>query len=330
MSTTTTTSSSSSGFMLPGASRGTATTGAGVTTDRADLERDMWDLVWPAVTQVLPKVFDLFRSEAGASSQDGRAIQGAAERDFAQFMGCVQPVLSALIPLLVDLSRDDADKRASRGEPVEPDSQAVDRFWGALLSAAIPFVVEHLPDAIDAVSGVFRGDSADAAKKSISLADREVSARFLGPLLGICIPALSGVIPEIFKLVSGQGRGSRDVPVSWNDFTTTHRFWDNDVISLGSATDTGDASTVVIRLRLAAHKTWWKGIQAMDDNGTVISEIGVQDNSKVAAMTVSASALRYLSFGKAKLFGIHTWMYRLPTQGLGFAGKDLTFNWDAD
>ncbi|MDQ1060411.1 hypothetical protein QFZ23_004312 [Arthrobacter globiformis] len=325
--TTTTTSS----FALPGATREGPVT---VSPDSAELERGLWDALWPAVTQTLPVVFDLFRSQATSADSDGsRDSRVAAERDIAQFMTCLQPIMNALIPSLVDIFRDEAGQRASRGEPAEPDSEAIERFWPALLSAAIPIVVDNLPAAIKTVSGFFRGPGMNGdgkeATADVFIADQEVSARFLGPLLQVLVPALSGTLPEIFKLVSGGGR-SRDMTLSWNDFTSTHRLFDNDVVEVKDAKDLGDPRSLKVTLELASHKSWWKGIQALDDNGDVIAEIGVDGRAPVSEMTVSADAIRYLVFGKAKMFGVHTWMYRLATAGLGLEGKQITFGWLAD
>lgn len=326
------TATTTSAFVLPGATRTGPGTGTASRATAAELERGVWDVFWPAVTETLPLVFDLFRSQAAAVDSHDSRSPVAAERDIAEFMACLQPVVKALIPNLIDIFRDEASSRASRGEPAEPDNEAIERFWPALLSAAIPLIVDNLPGAIKTISGLFRGPEMSGNGKTpadVYVVDKEVSARFLGPLLQVLVPALSTTLPDIFKLVLGLGR-SRDITASWTDFTTTHRFWDGDILELRNSSDIGDPNSIKISLELAAHKSWWKGIQALDDNGDVIAEIGVDGRAPFNEMTVSATSTRYLVFGKAKLFGVHTWMYRLATENLHFEGKQLNFAWEAD
>jgi len=112
------------------------------------------------------------------------------------------------------------------------------------------------------------------------------------------------------------------------------RFWDNDFIRVVGQEDLGNQSTVGLVLELAPHLSWAKEIQVRDDNGALITRLQVQDATKVAEATVAADQILTngsLLFAKAKLFGIMTGMYVLPTAGVTqLQGKRTHFRWMAD
>lgn len=124
----------------------------------------------------------------------------------------------------------------------------------------------------------------------------------------------------------------REIPLNWDDLTRSNRLRDGDVIETAVEV-TGDESKVVIVLRLADYKDWWKGVEVCADDDSRIALLEVEKNGRgpvsVAVDVVNIRTGGRLYFWKAKAFGVHTRMYLLP--GLASqAGKQITFTWVAD
>ena len=167
------------------------------------------------------------------------------------------------------------------------------------------------------------------------LVDAEMTQRFVLPSIQSIMTGVQQVLPQLFTLLTESRSMPRDTGITWQDLQSTKRLWDNDNIAVQDLTPIDNPDEIEIVLELAPHKTWWKGVQLQDDNGGFITEIGVQDRNKVASVRIRADQLLdpggYLVFMKAKLFGVHTGMYRLGTGGLEqLRGKRVHFFWYAD
>ena len=332
----------------PGASRSApqadaapAQNGQQQVTVEEPLERffpGCFEILMPAISAALPHVINAFREQTRA--QDGSVLetQEAMERSLTELFTMLTPVLNQVLPVLIEQIRDAGSARAAAGETVL-DDETLERFLPQLLGAILPPLVSSLPPALQGVGGLLGGlfgGGREADSPVPRVVDAEVSARFLGPLLQAIVPAVTANLPQLFALITGQrGVTTRDTGVSWHDFLETNRLWDNDNIAVWTE-PIDDANAVEIALQLAPHKSWWKGIEIQDDNGSTITEIGVQDSEKYASVRVDARSILdpggYLVFKKAKLFGVHTGMYRLATGGLSeeLKGKKATFYWYAD
>lgn len=314
--------------------------------DLAPLLAGFQTIFGQAVNAALPHIFNLFRAEAQARNGT-RTSEADVDRSLTDFLSLLQPVVSQLVPFLVEQVTAEQRARSSRGMPETLDREAQDRFWGALVSAAVPLIVNNLPGIVNEVGnsfspggmfgGLFGGRAYPQAVPSeeiaLPVADREMVARFWGPLLNVVGTALSACLPELFNVVQGRGV-SRDHTITWDDLTVRNRLWDNDVIVVVGIGEAADPNTIELVLELAWPKTWWKAIQVQDDNGSFITEVAVQDNARISETTVPADFILrggYLLFMKAKMFGIHTGMYRMSTGGMDeLRGRRVHFLWAAD
>jgi hypothetical protein len=288
-----------------------------------------FEILLPAASAVVPEVVKMFQSREAQSDDP----DGAYERDLSQILATLGPVLTQVVPLLIDEISTVAQQRSRDGADPTLDDEALERFFPALLGTLIPPLVSTLPGAIQKISGLF-GAGRDGQVPLPRVVDSEVTTRFLGPIFQVLAPTLASTLPSLFSLVTGAAK--RDIGVSWLDFTETNRLSDNDNVALINNEPIGDPNMTEVVLELAPHKTWWKGIQVQDGTGAYVDEIGVQDNNKVASLTVASQILvdpgGYLLFMKAKAFGVHTGMYRLNCGGLGeqLRGRRAHFYWYAD
>jgi hypothetical protein len=296
-----------------------------------------FEILLPAITTVIPQIFEAIRAENRARPESARQPDEVIDRSLGELLALIGPLLSQILPVMIERIDETGREREASGEEYL-DDEALERFLPALLGAMLPTLITALPPALQGVSGMLGGlfgGGRDVESPPPRVADSEVSARFLGPILQAVVPAVVANLPQLFELITGQGsRASRDVGVSWQDFTETNRLWDNDTVSVWQD-PIDDQDAVEIALQLAPHKSWWKGIQIQDDNGSFVAEVGVEGNRKYASTRVDARTLLdpggYLLFMKAKLFGIHTGMYRLATGGLDeLRGQRSTFYWYAD
>ena len=335
----------------------------GASLADAELEARFLNFLLPAVTSIatsiLPKVAPQIGSAIGGlfggqGAQIGAGIGSAVGglfggRDVAgppidallaqeqlsraldeqQMMQVVTTITQRATPALV------AAVRQAGGDAT--DDETLERSWGLIASVLADEVIKHAPDAIKAVTKAFGSvlGSRDVDEFTPLLVDTEMTQRFVLPSLQTLIAATQQVLPQLFTLVSGARPMPRDTGISWSDLTNTKRLWDNDNIAVLGTTPIDNPDEIELVLELAPHKTWWKGIEVQDDNGSFITEIGVQDRTKVASVRVRAEQLLspggYLVFKKAKAFGVHTGMYRLATGGLSeIRGKRVHFFWYAD
>jgi hypothetical protein len=327
--------------------------------DGQDLER-WWNpvksILKKYVPVLMPHVLNMMRAQAEAQSRSGdpRDIQVNVDEQVAQFQALLDPCLDLMVPMLIEQVVQENEARTSRGEPDDLSQQNIDRFWGAALAAGIPLLVENLPAITKEVGVAFSPGGAfgkggffsglfgreyrarvdeQKLETAVAVVDTEMVARFWGPLTTVLGGCFQQAIPHIFKLIQGRG-DPREYGISLHDLQVTNRLWDNDVIALVGIGGAADPNTTEFVLELAWHKSWWKGLQIRDDNGAPIGEIGVQDRNKVAEMAVPTDYFvhgGYLVFGKAKLFGAHTWMYQLSTNGMdNWKGQRLHYVWTAD
>ena len=119
--------------------------------------------------------------------------------------------------------------------------------------------------------------------------------------------------------------------IDWGDVEVSKRLNDGDIITVSF--EDIDPNTSEFILELAPHKTWWKGLQLLDNTDGQMDFIEVQDQTKLAGpITVPSGDIEvggHVVLWKAKIFGIHTPMYLLA--GLErVKGKRDTFRWVAD
>ena len=307
-----------------------------------------FEILLPAVTAALPQIFAAFRVENQSRTAEAALSDQELDRAFAELLSLVAPLLSDVLPVLIEQIHEFGEQRAAAGEgPV--DDEALERFLPPLLGALVPVLVEALPPALQGVGGMLGGviggaigdlfgdgrDGRDGRASLPDLIDSEVSSRFLGPILQALLPAVVESLPALFSLISGQGSPlSRDMSVIWADFADRHRLWDNDMIQVWTE-PIDDPNAVEIALELAPHKTWEKAIQVQDDSGGFVAEVSVKNSKKTDVVRVDArtvlDANGYLLFKKAKLFGVMTGVYRLQTGGQQqLRGRRATFYWSAD
>jgi len=119
--------------------------------------------------------------------------------------------------------------------------------------------------------------------------------------------------------------------IDWGDLERSWRLNDGDIVS-ASFEDIA-ANTAEFVLELAPHKTWWKGVQLLDNTDGQIGFLEVENGTNMAGpLGVSIRDINvggHIVLWKAKAFGIHTPMYLL-TDLEHVNGKRVTFRWSAD
>jgi hypothetical protein len=122
------------------------------------------------------------------------------------------------------------------------------------------------------------------------------------------------------------------IPIDWHDLEVSLRLNDGDVVSV-TYSPAADPNTIEIDLALAAHKTWWKEVQMVDNTGAEVFRLEVHDGSKqagpAAAQAVDVEVGGSINLWKAKAFGVHTPMYTLADLEY-VRGKRVSFRWSAD
>jgi hypothetical protein len=122
------------------------------------------------------------------------------------------------------------------------------------------------------------------------------------------------------------------ISIDWYDVTVSRRLPDGDVVT-ARFEPTNDPSKFEVVLQLAAHKTWWKGVQILDNTYAEVGFLEVQDSTKEAGPAVFVSddveVGGRLKLWKAKAFGVHTEMYELADLER-LRGQRVTFRWSAD
>jgi hypothetical protein len=119
--------------------------------------------------------------------------------------------------------------------------------------------------------------------------------------------------------------------IDWSDVEQSKRLQDGDVVS--ATTEDATPATTQFELDLAPHKTWWKGLQVLDNTDAQIGFLEVQDDNKMSeVLSVPSADIEVggkLVLWKAKMFGVHTPMYVLADLEAK-AGQKVIFRWSAD
>lgn len=288
-------------------------------------------LLLPSVLIQLPNIGGLVAGRSAVLPIDGDAE--ATDRFLFEALSVVVPLVTEILPSVIEQIRG-----ANSGEPTaaENGERDFDELLPSIMTTFVPEVVTALPGVLQALFGTggrFASPEEPDGQPRAVIIDTEVSSRFLGAVLPALATGLISTLPQLINVITGTGgRGSRDVPVSWTDFQGSGRLWDNDVI-IARQTALSDPNALEIGLEIAPHLTWWKGIEVLDDNGAVIASIQVEGSRKAASVSVDPALIERvgsLLFLKAKAFGFHTGMYRLPTAGLPLRGQLTSFSWIAN
>lgn len=126
-------------------------------------------------------------------------------------------------------------------------------------------------------------------------------------------------------------------PLAWNAFWPSSRTptWDNDIIVFQTEADPSLGSDTEIELVSALAVSWWKGIQLLDAAGgrigAEVNTFNAQHDMSVRFTAAQVASAVTLELGKAKAFGVHTWMYALT--GLSnrlLPATRLVFTWLQD
>jgi hypothetical protein len=270
-----------------------------------------------------------------ATTQLNRAVEQH------QALQVITQLTQQCAPAIIEAMRQTTQERASRGEQGDLDDESMERSWGFLTSVISDAVIKFAPVAIQAATKALGGivGSRSVDEYAPLLVDTEMTHRFVLPSLSAILSGVQSTLPQLFSLLTGAPRdtyaSSRDIAVGWQDFAQTKRLPDNDNIEVLSLTPIDNPNEIEFVLEQAPHKDWWKGLELQDDNGGFITEIGVEGRTKVASVRVAADQLLapggYVVLKKAKLFGVHTGMYRLPTAGQNqLRGQQVHFYWYAD
>lgn len=252
---------------------------------------------------------------------------------------CTLQCLTKLTPDLVTMLGDIQPKMQSGGEgdrSADVEIAALERFWPEIGSFLTHQVATHLPDIIKTVTGTVIPllGTRDTAQFTPMLTGAETNARWFVPVLTSVMTAVQQCLPQLLDALSGESRAARDTSITWTDISVYGRFWDRDFIRVVGQEDLPDKNVVHLVLELAPHLSWAKQIHIRDDNGTVISRLHVQDARKLDEAVVASDQILTngsLLFAKAKLFGIVTGMYVLPTAGLDvLKGKRTHIRWMSD
>lgn len=287
-------------------------------------------LLLPAVLAELPNLGEFMGRRSAVPPLE--ADEQANGRFIFEALSVVVPIVTQVLPAVMQHIRGlELDGSTEAG-----DERNFEQILPNILANIVPQVVTALPTVLQTIfgtSGRFASLEEPDGQPRPVIIDTEVSSRFLGVVLPAVVTGLTSVLPQLINVITGRGGiGSRDMPVSWNDFQGSGRFWDNDVIN-ARQTPLSDPNALEIGLQIAPHLTWWKGIEVLDDNGAVITSIQVEGARKAASMSVDPSLIDRvgsLLFLKAKAFGVRTGMYRLPTAGLTLRGQFTSFSWNAN
>ncbi len=213
---------------------------------------------------------------------------------------------------------------------------AVERFWPEIASFLTQKVASHLPGVIKTVTSTVLPllGTRDSAQFTPVLTGTEAHARWFVPVLTSVLTAVQQNLPKLLDVLDGDSRAVRSSAVTWKDLSEYGRFWDNDFIRVVGQEKIADPDAVEFVLELAPHLSWAKELQIRDDNGALIKRLRVQDSTKWAQEAVAADQILTngsLLFAKAKMFGVMTGMYVLPTAGLNeLRGKRTHVRWMAD
>lgn len=284
------------------------------------------------------------RDFADVTSQLGGASSGIVPPHLVDLttpmvQQCTLQCLTQITPDLASMLKDLGPQLKTgdgSGRSAEAEIAAVERFWPDVASFLTQQVASHLPDIIKTVTSTVIPllGNRDAAQYRPLLTGAEAHARWFIPVVTSVLTAVQQTLPHLLKALDGESRAFRDTGITWTDLATYGRFWDNDFIRVVGQEDLGDPGSVALVLELAPHLSWAKELQVRDDNGAVIQVLRVQDANKWRETSVAADQILTngsLLFAKAKMFGIMTGMYVLPTAGMEqLRGKRTHIRWMSD
>ncbi|WP_027344260.1 hypothetical protein [Hamadaea tsunoensis] len=132
----------------------------------------------------------------------------------------------------------------------------------------------------------------------------------------------------VLAVVALAGPANADTSLSWSNFPTVSS---EDSIRVTQIQNVAPGS-VQVCLHTAVDVTWWKGIEARGWNNGKLQGVYTQNaNHGTTCMTFLLSDVMYVELMKAKLFGVHTDMYRLTNATLNQrSGDTVTFDWIRD
>ncbi|MGP4093513.1 hypothetical protein [Nonomuraea sp. KM90] len=256
--------------------------------------------------------------------------QLAADRSFMDVAAVLMPVVQAIIPPLVE-------QLLSFGPPkADTDQNEEERFLQfvpQLIGTIAPIMMQVLPGLLQTMHG-------NRSEHPVRVTDRELNQRYFGPIVQATLPAIIAQLPDLLAIVHGDQRTpiryermpGRDpiqlMRISRSDLVGAHRLRDGDVLHL---TETpAPPGTTEVRLSLAPHSMWWKGIQVTDETHRQICFVETDGDRYATFESRSVQAGGAIVLWKARMFGEHTPMYVIPIGDLSPDGKCLNFHWAAD
>ncbi|MFG1704749.1 hypothetical protein ACFLIM_16305 [Nonomuraea sp. M3C6] len=256
--------------------------------------------------------------------------QLAADRSFMDVASVLMPVVQAITPPLVEqlLSFGPAKSDTDQNE----DDRFL-QFVPQLVGTITPIMLQVLPGLLQTMHGA-------RAEHPVRVTDRELNQRYFGPILQATLPAIVSQLPELLAIVHGDQRSPvryerlpargplQLIRISRHDLVSAHRLRDGDVLYL---TETpAPPGTTEVRISLAPHGLWWKGVQVTDDSDRQICFVETDGEIHASFDSRSVQTGGNIVLWKAKMFGVHTPMYVLPTGDLSPDAKCFNFHWAAD
>lgn len=296
----------------------------------------VFEILLPAVLSALPNVLGLFasRGESGPGKVSPTTEPHAEQSRFLpELLAILGPLLSAIAPVVIEQIQ-----RANRDTATTDQFEAMEDMLPDLLGAVVPPLVRALRTSLDEATTNVEDLPASSGQHTL-LVRSHSSGQFLGAIVQAILPAISAVLPKLLDLITGSSHdtSSREVGISLNSLTAGARQSDGDFIR-ARITPIDDPDGMEIALQLGGRVSWWKGIQLRSPNGDRINEIEANGSVNLSHLSLSGDEVDdllttggSLAFGKAKFFGVHTWMYTLPIAALGdYRGKRITCRWISD
>lgn len=256
--------------------------------------------------------------------------QLAADRSFMDVAAVLMPVVQAIIPPLVEQLLSFGPPKADTDQNEEERFQ---QFVPQLLGTITPIVMQVLPGLLQTMHGMH-------SEHPVRVTDRELNQRYFGPILQATLPAIITQLPDLLAMVHGDQRSPiryermpgrapiQLMRIGRNDLTSAHRLRDGDVLYL---TETpAPPGTTEIRLSMAPHCMWWKGIEVTDETDRQICFVEAEGDRHAMFESRSVQGGGAIVLWKARMFGEHAPMYVIPISDLSPDGKCLTFHWAAD
>jgi hypothetical protein len=250
---------------------------------------------------------------------------------------CTLDCLSKLTPDLASMLQGLYPQMPSAegARSADAEIEAIERFWPDIAAFVTQQVATHLPAVMQKVTSSVLPllGTRDTAQFTPVLTGTEANARWFLPIVSSVLTTVQQNLPQLLQIIGGT-RATRSTAITWTDLANYGRFWDRDFIRVVNQQNLSDQNSVELVLELAPHLSWAKELQVLDDNGVAIGRLRVQDTTKSAEGSFRADQILTngsLLFAKAKLFGVITGMYVLPTAGLNeLRAKRTTIRWMSD